>query len=253
MPIVETEGLVLKSYDLSEADRIIVILTRDHGLIRGVAKGVKRLKSRFGSSLEPFSEVILEYFQRDDRELVTLQNVELRRSSFAAASDPEFLRVFSYLVDLLTSFVPPQDPNETIYRMFRVCIDAATERPEEMASIRLYFEIWILRLGGYLPDWSRCVSCKRELTETETTALDSDFGQLCLNCSKRGGDRAVSAGMRAHYLYIQEFPPLQYVSFAEPHPEMVRDLSAVLGRLIARSLEGGATVNRSLQTGITRK
>ncbi len=253
MPIVETEGLVLKSYNLSEADRIIVILTRDHGLIRGVAKGVKRLKSRFGSSLEPFSEVNLEYFQRDDRELVTLQTVELRRSSFAAASDPEFLRVFSYLVDLLTSFVPPQDPNEKIFRMFRACIDAATERPEEMASVRLYFELWILRLGGYLPDWTRCVSCKRELIDAESANLDSDFGLLCLNCSKRGGDRAVSAAMRGHYFQIQKLPPLQYVAFAESHPEMVRDLSTMLGRLIARSLESGGAINRSLQTGFTGK
>ena len=65
MSLVESESLVIKSYNLAEADRIVVFLTREHGMIRGVAKGVKRLKSRFGSSLEPYSIVNLEYFQKD--------------------------------------------------------------------------------------------------------------------------------------------------------------------------------------------
>src|SRR5688500_9871184 len=100
MPVVETESLVLKSYNLAEADRIVVFFTREHGVVRGVAKGAKRLKSRFGSSLEPFSTVNLEFFQKEDRELVSIQRVELIRSCFDAASDPAFLRTFSYIADL---------------------------------------------------------------------------------------------------------------------------------------------------------
>ena len=57
MSLIETESLVIKSYNLAEADRIVVFLTREHGMVRGVAKGAKRLKSKFGSSLEPFSVV----------------------------------------------------------------------------------------------------------------------------------------------------------------------------------------------------
>src|SRR5215210_9357245 len=100
MPLFESESIVLRSYNLSEADRIVVFFTRDHGIVRGVAKGAKRLKSKFGSTLEPFSTVQLTYFQKEDRELVSVQNVELARSRFAPASDPEYLRIFSYLSDL---------------------------------------------------------------------------------------------------------------------------------------------------------
>ncbi len=64
MSIIESESLVLKSYNLSEADRIIVLLTRDHGVVRGVAKGAKRLKSKFGSGLEPFSVVKVIVFSK---------------------------------------------------------------------------------------------------------------------------------------------------------------------------------------------
>src|SRR5689334_7965922 len=122
MPLVETEGLVLKSYDLAEADRIVIFLTRDHGVVGGVAKGAKRPKSRFGSGLELFSVVKLTYFQKDVHELVSIREAELQKSYFEAASDPEFLQKFSYLSDLLVSFAPPHDPNETIYRMVRACL-----------------------------------------------------------------------------------------------------------------------------------
>ena len=64
MALIETESLVLKSYNLAEADKIVVLLTHDHGVVRGVAKGAKRLKSKFGSGLEPFSVVHSTYFQK---------------------------------------------------------------------------------------------------------------------------------------------------------------------------------------------
>ena len=79
MGLIETEGLVLKSYSLAEADKIVVFLTQEHGLVRGVAKGAKRLKSKFGGSLEPFSIVRLTYFQKEDRELVSIQQSEIGR------------------------------------------------------------------------------------------------------------------------------------------------------------------------------
>jgi len=111
MPLIETESLVLKTYNLAEADKIVLLLTRDHGIIRGVAKGAKRLKSRFGSALEPFSVARVSYFQKETLELVSIQKMELMESYFAAASNPEFLQKFSYLTDILVGSLPPHDPS----------------------------------------------------------------------------------------------------------------------------------------------
>src|SRR3954471_24243642 len=99
MPLIETEGLVLKSYNLAESDRIDVLLTREHGVVRAVAKGAKRLKSKFGSGLEPFSVVQATYFQKETVELVSLQKTDLITSNFDAASEPAFLQKFSYLAE----------------------------------------------------------------------------------------------------------------------------------------------------------
>ena len=135
MGLVETEGIILKSYSLAEADKIVVLLTQNEGLVRGVAKGAKRLKSRFGGGLEPFSIVNLTYFQKEERELVSISQIELIQSYFESASDPLFLQKFSYLVDLLTEFAPPHDPNETLYRMAKVCLETAAQIPESLESI----------------------------------------------------------------------------------------------------------------------
>src|SRR5438876_7518448 len=184
MPLIETEGLVIKSYNLAEADRIVVFLTRDHGVIRGVAKGAKRLKSKFGSGLEPFSVVQLTYFQKDAVELVSIQKADLVRSYFAAAGNPDFLQKFSYLCDLLITFSPPHDPNEKMYRMVRACLETASIDPASLLSVGVYFELWLLRLAGYLPDWSRCDKCKRVLDDPEAADVRHNFHLVCGNCRK---------------------------------------------------------------------
>ncbi len=235
MPLIETEGLVIKSYNLVEADRIVVLLTRDHGVIRGVAKGAKRLKSKFGSGLEPFSVVRLTYFQKDAVELVSIQGAELVRSYFAAASDPDFLQKFSYLGDLLAAFSPPHDPNETLYRMARACLEATGNEASDLASIGLYFELWILRLSGYLPDWSRCDECKRVLEEAESADVRSNFHLICAHCRKSSG-RCADASQRKLYRDAMRLSPAAFAAEATEHLGAVDELSEHLRLIIARSI-----------------
>lgn len=244
MPLIETEGLVIKSYNLAEADRIVVFLTRDHGVVRGVAKGAKRLKSKFGSGLEPFSVVRLAYFEKDAVELVSIQKAELVTSYFAAASDPEFLQKFSYLGDLLAAFSPPHDPNETLYRMALACL-AVPFGPGDLAAVGVYFELWLLRLSGYLPDWSRCDECKRVLDEVETADVRANFHLICSSCRRTDGVPA-DAIQRRLYSSAMRLSPADFAANAGDHSGPVRDLSATLKRIIARSIGRESVVETSL-------
>ena len=101
MGLVETEALVLRTYNLAEADKIVVCLTRDAGLIRGVARGSRRIKNRFGAALEPFTLLNLTYYQKENQELVTLRDVNLLRSHFDLSRNPETLAVLAYMGDLV--------------------------------------------------------------------------------------------------------------------------------------------------------
>jgi DNA repair protein RecO (recombination protein O) len=233
MPLFESESIVLKTYNLAEADRIVVFFTREYGIVRGVAKGAKRLKSRFGSTLEPFSTVMLEYFQKEDRELVGIRSVELVRSSFAAASDPRFLHTFSYIADLLAAFAPPHDPNETLYRMVKACIESGADSSEALAAIRLYFELWLLRLGGYMPDWTKCDGCKRTLSSDEDADLKADFHLLCATCRKSQGGHVMSGIHRDIVVNALRLPPREFAEYVHDKGEASADVSQVLKRIIS--------------------
>jgi DNA repair protein RecO (recombination protein O) len=250
MGLVETEGLVLKSYGLAEADKIVVFLTQEHGLIRGVAKGAKRLKSKFGGSLEPFSIVRLTFFQKEDRELVSIQQSEIVKSFFGKAAQPQTFQKFAYLVELLNDFAPPSDPNERLYRMAKVCLETSDEHPEKLAQMILYFELWLLKLGGYLPQWERCDICKREFTRSEKANLQINFHIACQQCRKTRGEWIISAEQREIFSVAQRISPLKFLELTKDAIEDVNEVSNVLKRIISNVLGRETTGEKILISGI---
>src|ERR1041384_2453217 len=89
LPLYTADALILRTYKLGEADRIVVFLTRDRGKKRGVAKGARRPRSKFGAALEPMTEVRLAYFEKETRELVGLNYAEPVRSPLSLAGPAE--------------------------------------------------------------------------------------------------------------------------------------------------------------------
>jgi DNA repair protein RecO (recombination protein O) len=249
MPLIETESLVLKTYNLAEADRIVLFLTHEHGLVRGVAKGAKRLKSKFGSGLEPYSIVKLTYFYKDAVELVSIQQVELLRSYFAFAAEPGFLQKFAYLGDLLTAITPPNDPNEDLYRMVKACLDASAQIPVQLESIALYFEIWLLRLGGYLPDWSKCEKCKRAFETSESAHLQTNFQLNCGDCKKVRSGALVSGNMRDLFNSALKLSPVRFAVSAVNDSVTIAEVSELLRRIFAVAIGRDVVMGKSLVLG----
>ena len=236
MALTETESLVLKSYNLAEADRIVVLLTRDHGVVRGVAKGAKRLKSKFGSGLEPFSVVRVGYYEKENQELVAIDRVDLIQSNFSVASDPDFLQKFSYLCDLLITFSPPNDPNETLFRMVKACVDTAASDPTALLATGVYFEIWLLRLAGYLPDWTCCDQCKRSFQENEEGSMRADFHYICRECDRSAKGRMFSGAGRSVEMSALKLSPNDFCAATRNRSSELNDLTGKLKALISRSL-----------------
>ena len=87
MPLYTADALILRTYKLGEADRIVVFLTEDRGKKRGVAKGARRPRSRFVGALEPLTHVHVAYFEKEHRELVGLNYAEPLCSPLAAGGD----------------------------------------------------------------------------------------------------------------------------------------------------------------------
>ena len=160
MPLYTADALVLRTYKLGEADRIVVFLTRDRGKKRGVAKGARRHRSRFIGALEPLTEVRVAYFERERRELVGLNYAETVRSPLAMVSTADAglhedhggaLGYVGYFAELLDEWAQDADADERLYRLGTAMLEAlAAGAPVE--PLARYFEYWLLRLQGVYPE-----------------------------------------------------------------------------------------------------
>jgi DNA repair protein RecO (recombination protein O) len=162
MSLHTTEALILRTYKLNDNDRIVVFLTREKGKKRGVAKGARSSKSRFRGALEPLTRANVVYFEKENRELVSLNSVDLLRSPLSAR-DPEALAYVGYLAELMDEWAQDSDPNETLYRLGSAVLDALVTTSLTAAvpveHLVRYFEYWLLRLQGVYPSLAACEGC----------------------------------------------------------------------------------------------
>jgi DNA repair protein RecO (recombination protein O) len=149
MPLYTAEALILRTYKLAEADRIVVFLTRDRGKKRGVAPNARRSLKRFGAALEPLTEVRVAYFEKERRELVGLNYAEPIRSPLSA-SNPEALSYSHYFAELIDEWAPEADVDERLFRLGTSALEALVAGVPVDALAR-YFECWLLRLQGVYP------------------------------------------------------------------------------------------------------
>ena len=237
MALFDTEALILRSYNLAEADKIVVCLSRSAGLIRGVAKGCRKLRNRFGAALEPFTVVNLTYYEKENQELVSFRQVEILKSRFNLSSNATMLTGFSYMGDLLIDFSPPHQANDNLFRMALACFEAASETPSDLDAVLRYFEVWLLKLEGFLSDLRACANCHRAFSDEEVVYLASDLSLRCMECSN-GRGRAISKLLHAQLRTAEKLSPAKFAEGArEVSTETKREMAELTFQIIGRVLE----------------
>jgi DNA repair protein RecO (recombination protein O) len=162
----KTEAVVLRSFRLGEADRVLHLYTRERGRIGAVAKGVRKTKSRFGGRLEPLSHVELMLHQGGG-ELQTVTGAELVRSHREAREDPYRLGVGLVGAEAMLRLFPEQEANERAFQALARFLDlldtvSASTRPASLDPLVLSFQLKLLWLSGYLPHVTSCAECGGE-------------------------------------------------------------------------------------------
>src|SRR6266850_1294891 len=237
MGLVNTDAIVLRTYNLAEADRIAVCLTRSAGLVRAVAKGARRMKSRFGASLEPFTLIRLAFYERENRELVSISNTEILKSHFDLAAGLEVSEILAYMGELVGDFAPPHEANEKLFRMVAACIEALEDSPESARLVLRYFEVWLLRLAGLFPDIRSCAECGTRLGEADTACLDVEVNPHCQRCSRGPATRLLPETQQL-VVASQRLPPVDFAStFKTLSEQSEGQLGELTHRLIVRALE----------------
>ena len=190
MPLHAADALILRTYKLGEADRIVVFLTADRGKRRGVAKGARRPKSRFSGGLEPLTRGRVAYFEQERRELVRLRYVEPVCSPLLSR-DASALAHAGYFAELLDEWSPEADPSAALFRLGAAMVEALSAGgPVE--RLARYFEYWLLRLQGVYPSLERCGRCGGDVTAR--ARLSPGAGALvCAACEPAAGGAPLCA------------------------------------------------------------
>ena len=237
MGLCETEALVLRTYNLAEADKIVVSLTHSSGLVRAVAQGCRRLKNRFGAALEPFTLLQITYYKKENQDLVSLRQTEIIKSHFYLSSDAATLTGLAYMADLVIEFSPPYQANEKLFRMVKACLEAVAASPADLQTVLRYFEIWLLKLEGFLPDIKHCADCGLQFAEDRTAFVGPDLVLRCRSCGQ-GMGTALSERLHQQLRATQKLAPGVFVEQSHEVPvKTLRELAELTHSLLGRVLE----------------
>jgi len=177
MGVLTSETVILRTWPVHEADLIVSFFTRDYGRVRGVAKSALKSRKRFGGALEPMTQARAWFAERPGQELVRLDQLEIVRSPLSAPVDPVRMTVLSFFAELLDESLPDHDPQETVFRLLVSVLEQTTVEQPWMPLT--YFQLWMTRLMGLLPDLVHCTACGEALQAGETSFNTLGDGLFC--------------------------------------------------------------------------
>ncbi|MDX1645299.1 MAG: DNA repair protein RecO [Thermoanaerobaculia bacterium] len=225
MQLVSSEAIVLDVFDLHEVDRIVTLLTPEHGRIKGVAKGARRKYSRFAGQLQTLAKVDATWFVKGDRELVRLSGLELKRSAEKLSNDLDALLVGGYLADHMLEFVQENEESRHFYRLLDSAVEALLGGLDPRLVAR-YFEVWTLRLAGIFPVPLECPQCGRRFSEVGAGLPRGEYALLCRACHHSAPDEEVSQEVLA-FLLLTRYRRMDELANEAPERRVLAGVEAL--------------------------
>jgi len=188
MPLYRDHGIVLRTYKLGEADRIVNLITKGHGKVRAVAKGVRKTKSRFGGRLEPTRHVSLLFYE--GRELDLISQAETVDHFRAIREDLDRLTRATAMLEAVDQVAQEREVNPRLYQMLLGALRTLSANDAVLVVPAFFWKL--LALEGLQPMLDACATCG---AEDDLVAFDLDEGGALCRACRRG--IAVSADAMA--------------------------------------------------------
>ncbi len=179
MSLYRDHGIVLRTYKLGEADRIVSFITERHGKVRAVAKGVRKTKSKFGARLEPTSHVALQLYEGRELDIVT--QAESVDHFKAIREDLDRLTRAVTMLEATDQLSLEREPNPDLYKMLLGALRTLDDRNSAMVVAGFHWKV--LALEGFRPVVDHCAMCERD---DDLVAFDPDEGGLLCVDHRRG-------------------------------------------------------------------
>lgn len=200
--LCQSEGIVLRRIDLNDADQIVTALTREHGKISLVAKGSKRLKSKFCGRLEPFYQSTLSYFQ--GRDLGHLNEAELRKVPKALEMDLKSKSILFYMGEITLKLSAEHQECPEVYDLLE---ETLSEFDEASSEVILYsYIIKLLSILGFMGSWDVCGRSNEKLNLSEPLYLSLADASIVRRGYVSPGDLRLTPSVIKWVNYMQKEP-----------------------------------------------
>lgn len=233
MALRESEAIVLRTYPLREADLLVTLFTRAQGKVRGVARSAKKSKRRFGGALEPMTYVRAFYDVRERQELVRLDSCEVLESPMATGVTYGRAVALAHVAELLDELLPDHEANDAIFRLTLSVLHVMTG--SEIWMPVTYFELWLARLVGLLPELTECIACGRALNGSRAYFHALADGLTCPE-DKRLASSEISSASRALAAQMFRAPVESFAAISWPKSQGA-DLRKFVVQTLQRHIE----------------
>ncbi|MEM7028019.1 MAG: DNA repair protein RecO [Chloroflexota bacterium] len=182
--LFNVDAIILRRRDFSEADRLLTVLTADHGKMRLLAKGVRKTKSRKAGHLELFMHTALQVAEGRNFGIVT--QADTVQAYRALREDLDKISHAYYLSEMIDRFTEDNDPSFALFELMALTLARLSDgNPiEQFLSVR-YFDLHLLRITGYQPQLHFCVSCNNRIEAEDNYFHGLDGGILCPTCGEK--------------------------------------------------------------------
>lgn len=182
--LYKAHAVVLNSIDYGESDRILAFYTKEHGKIKGIAKGARRSRKRFVGNLDPLCHITMNFFVTEKSELARIEDASLIEGFNNLKIDIERLSEACCLLELTSEMTREGQVMPQVYNSLTFFL-RALDSGEWESSLSRFFEIRLLSILGFLPHLEGCVICREDISVfTGNPRFSSDKGGLvCPECS----------------------------------------------------------------------
>jgi DNA repair protein RecO (recombination protein O) len=196
--IIRSEALCLRVQDYHESSKLVTFFTLEHGRVCCLAKGARRLRSKFGAALDLFARSHIIYYSRENRTLLTLSDAELVHSFSGLALTPERFLAAEQMTEFALRVIQLHDPSPQVYQLLvnylstlEAC--AATRhsslatRNSPYSALVCSFLLKAASFLGFRPELRRCLICRRPIEPQRPAYFEPGRGGII--CARCAGDR----------------------------------------------------------------
>ncbi len=215
MALVRGEAIVLKTYPLGDTSRIVVVYTRDMGVVRLVAKGARKAPGRFGYALEPLSRSRLVYYHKPDRDLHLVSQADCVDPIGSRLAELDRLAHAQAATELIDRLVWGEEPHAELYDLLAKMLDRVSRAPTaSLPALTIAFDLKVASLLGYRPRLDACAGCGGPLSSRRLFS-PARGGLVCDRCAAESGAIQLSADALAGLALLLTRPVEQAGEFLE--------------------------------------